>query len=321
MDEEWAKGVALLKNMKPNSRELQTEIGVAQALGLQFHSAWNVMRFYELRDELPYQSQSQQLADLETMRQIVQDEIACSKKLTLLAENDSRLGFHSEAEGYKYFPAKLAWRIDQLESLLTEDFPNVQQQMEQGKVLFAEFIGENPQGAIYRAKWQNDNSQIDWKVLSPEPCGESTFTEVENYGTTWQLTANNKNLYVKINCQSSEPADGDQVTVTVEPRRCWPAQKFIVDKNGKIFHENCSPMQDHRWNVETQNTPNGWEATLEIDWDIFRDSYVARRPIRINVSRVIPNAGTISWQTHEPLPPRLVFGAANSADYGWVIFE
>jgi hypothetical protein len=73
--------------------------------------------------------------------------------------------------------------------------------------------------------------------------------------------------------------------------------------------------------VETQNTPNGWEATLEIDWNIFRDSYVAQRPIRINISRAIPNAGTISWQMHEPLPPRLVFGAANSADYGWVIFE
>lgn len=321
MDEEWAKGVALLENVKPNSRELQTEIGVAQALGLQFHSAWNVMRFYELRDELPYLSQDQQLADLENMRQIVKDEIVCSKKLTLLAENDSRLGFHSEAEGYKYFPAKIAWRIDQLESLLAEDFPGVQEQIETGKVLFPEFTGVSPQGAIYRTKWQNDNTEIDWKVLSSEPCGESTFTEVENYGTTWQLTANNKNLYVKINCQSSDSADGDQVTLTVEPRRCWPAQKFIVDKNGKVFHENCSPMQDHRWNVKMQNTPNGWEATLEIDWDIFRDSYVARRPIRINVSRFIPNAGTTSWQMHEPLPPRLVFGDANSADYGWVIFE
>jgi hypothetical protein len=320
MDEEWAKGVVLLEKAKPESRELQTEIGVAQALGLQFHSVWNVMRFYELRDELPYKSQDQQLADLETMRQIVQDEISNSKQLSLLAENDSRLGFHSEAEGYKYFPAKLAWRVDQLETVLAEDFPSVRQQIETGKVLFPEFTGANPQGAVYHAKWQKENS-IDWKVLSSELCNESDSADLENYQTTWQLTADDKNLYVKVNCQTPQSADADQVVVTIEPRRCWPSQKFTVNKNGKVFHENRSPMTDDRWNVQTQSTPNGWEATLEIAWEIFRDSYVARRPIRINVSRSIPEEGTIAWQKHEPLPSRLVFGDDNSADYGWVIFE
>jgi len=319
MDEEWAKGVALLEKLKPQNRELQTEIGVAQALGLQFHSAWNVMRFYELRDELPYKSQGQQLADLETMQQIVQDEISNSRQLSLLAQNDSRLGFHSEAEGYKYFPAKLAWRVDQLETVLAEDFPKVQKQIEQAKVLFPEFTGANPQGAIYRAKWQQENSSIDWKVLSPEPCNESDSADLENYQTTWQLTADDKNLSIKVNCQT--PVNGDQVTVTIEPRRCWPSQKFMVNQNGKVFHENRSPMTDDRWNVKTQITPNGWEATLEIAWEIFRDSYVARRPIRINVSRSIPEVGTIAWQKHEPLPGRLVFGDDNPADYGWVIFE
>jgi len=327
MDEEWAKGVALLENLKSNyanNRELQkNEIGVAQALGLQFRSAWNVMRFYELRDELPYKSQDQQLADLETMRQIAQDEISNSKQLSLLAQNDSRLGFHSEAEGYKYFPAKLSWRVDQLETLLAEDFPEVQQQIESAKVLFPEFIGANPQGTIYRAQWQKDISPIDWKVLLAEQCeyySEGAAEKFAEYKTSWQLTANDKNLYINVNCQTPHITDADRVDVTIEPRRCWPSQRFSVNKNGKIFHENRSPMTDDRWNVKPQNTQNGWEIELEISWEIFRESYIAQRPIRINVSRAIPEVGTIAWREHQPLPGRLIFGSDNSADYGWVIF-
>lgn len=323
MDEEWAKGVALLEKLQPQNGELQKEIGVAQALGLQFHSAWNVMRFYELRDELPFVTQQQQLSDLETMRQIVEDEIAGSEQLSLLAQNDSRLGFHSEAEGYKYFPAKLAWRVDQLKTLLAQDFPEVQQQIKAGKVLFPEFTGADPQGAVYRAEWQKEIAPIDWKVLLEEPCeqySESDSGGFAPYKTNWQLTANEKKLYIKVNCRTPQLADTDQVEVTVEPRRCWPSQKFFVNKNGKVFHENRSPMTDDRWNATTQITPDGWSVELEISWEIFRESYIARRPIRINISRTIPEVGKIAWRKSEPLPGRLIFGGDNSADYAWIIF-
>jgi hypothetical protein len=328
MDVGWQKGVQLLEQIKSryqDQRERWTEIGVAQALGLQFHSAWNVMRFYALRDELPFVPQRQQRADLETMRQIVVEEIANSKKLAQLAQDDSRLGFHSEAEGYKYFPAKLAWRIDQLETLLAEDFPDIKRQIKAGKVLFSEFSGTEPQGAVYRAAWQKETQNPDWKVLLSEQCAHVTSENpvlLDRYKTAWQLAADDNNLYIKVDCQTPQPVEeDDRVVVTVEPRRCWPSQKFTVGVNGATSHENRSPMHDYRWRAKVHTTTTGWQAELTIPWVCFRESYQARRPIRLNVSRTIGAEGTLAWQPHRPLPGRLIFGDDNSADYGWSIFE
>lgn len=327
MAAEWQKGVDLLEEIKPQykeQRERWTEIGVAQALGLQFHSASNVMRFYALRDELSFVPQRQQSADLETMRQIVQEEIAASRKLAALAQEDSRLGFHSEAEGYKYFPAKLAWRIDQLETLLADDFPAVQQQIEAGEALFPEFFGENPQGVMYRARWNKEIQKPDWSASLIESCEHATAENpalLESYKTSWQLTADAENLYIKVNCQTPQSTDaGDQVVITVEPRRCWPSQKFTVNASGEASQENRSPSHDYRWSAGVHKTAVGWEAELTIPWECFRESYVAQRPIRVNVSRTVAEAGTLLWQPHQPLPGRLIFADDNSQDYGWVIF-
>ena len=56
------------------------------------------------------------------MESIVKEEINRSLRMVELCRFDSRLGFHSEAEGYKYFPEKLLWRIKQPENLLKDDF-------------------------------------------------------------------------------------------------------------------------------------------------------------------------------------------------------
>jgi hypothetical protein len=67
------------------------------------------------------------------MRNIVMAEINNSTAMLELCKSDSRLGFHSEAEGYKYFPAKLKWRIKLLKSLLEDDFPRIYERLATGK--------------------------------------------------------------------------------------------------------------------------------------------------------------------------------------------
>src|SRR5690606_37998127 len=128
MAEEWQRGVDLLIAIKDQyPADLQRAIGVDQAQGLQFRSAYKEMQIYALRDELPFESPQSQLAHIAKMRDIAREEIANTAELLPLAKDDSRLGFHSEAEGYKYFPEKLQWRIEQIKRTFAVDFPEVEQ--------------------------------------------------------------------------------------------------------------------------------------------------------------------------------------------------
>ena len=51
------------------------------------------------------------------MHKRIQKEITNSRRMIELCNADPRLGYHSEAEVFKFHPAKLQWRIDSLEKL------------------------------------------------------------------------------------------------------------------------------------------------------------------------------------------------------------
>ena len=126
MSEKWNEGVAIMRDLRKdfsgNSVRLK-DIALAEATGLQFTCGYDILHFYALREKLFKTSNDSKNGILDQIKVIVLKEIAISKRMIELCENDSRLGFHSEAEGYKYFPEKLKWRIDNLEKLLREDLP------------------------------------------------------------------------------------------------------------------------------------------------------------------------------------------------------
>jgi hypothetical protein len=132
----WNEGVKRfneLRDFLKDSEECLKDINLVEALGIQFKSACNILKFYALRDELIKKSSMQ---TLNNMREIVVEEIKHSERMIELCSADSRLGFHPEAEGYKYFPEKLAWRANQLKSLLENDFPQVQKRLKAGLKAF-----------------------------------------------------------------------------------------------------------------------------------------------------------------------------------------
>ena len=123
----FQKGISLLE--LPESNEFFT---LAHALGILFSSGYNILSFYRLRAALGKgEGNAKQI--LAKMRTLVLDEIENSKKMIVLCRQDSRLGYHSEAEGFKFFPEKLSDRIEWLKTLLSEEFPVVEQRMEEGK--------------------------------------------------------------------------------------------------------------------------------------------------------------------------------------------
>ena len=118
MADGWEKGLKLWQSCGSHP-----DIGVAEALSIQFRSASDILNFYLLREKLI--AGIRPAATLDAMEEIVRREIGNSERLIPLCKADSRLGFHSEAESHQYDPDRLHWRISQLKNLLLYDFPAI----------------------------------------------------------------------------------------------------------------------------------------------------------------------------------------------------
>ena len=109
---------ALASRWKDDPERIR-DIGVMKALECQFASGCNILRFYAARARALYESrvrrnQDVALASLREMDALVSSEEEVTATLLPLAREDSRLGFHSEAEAHQYHPAKLEWRLGEL---------------------------------------------------------------------------------------------------------------------------------------------------------------------------------------------------------------
>lgn len=131
----WDEGVALLLELRPRFRdhpERLRDIDLAEALGIQFRSGRNLFRFYYLRFLLMHGRRKDPDA-WDELRRLIEAETAHSKRMLELCAVDSRLGFHSETETYKVYPAKLEWRIRQLQTVLKRELPAVRQAFDAGQ--------------------------------------------------------------------------------------------------------------------------------------------------------------------------------------------
>ncbi len=129
MSEEWDKGVAILKSLEPSfreNRERMLDIGLTEAIGIQFASAHNMLSFYLMRSRLVRLCRRpMRCAQLAAMETIVRQEIRNSQRLDELCAADSRLGFHSEAERHQYSGTRLKWRVAVLNDLLGDGISRI----------------------------------------------------------------------------------------------------------------------------------------------------------------------------------------------------
>ncbi|MBQ2876554.1 MAG: hypothetical protein IJE25_06055 [Clostridia bacterium] len=142
MAEKWKAGVQILDTLPDLSYYIRAEqVSVCRAVGLLFESGNNILAFYELRHRLGIgEGDAREL--LSEMKKIVIREMDISRELSALCEGDPRLGYHPEAHGYKYFPEKLRWRIDELEKLLETEFCEVEKRIENGLAPLGFYVGE-----------------------------------------------------------------------------------------------------------------------------------------------------------------------------------
>ena len=160
----WHSGVEILRKLRPefkNAGECLKNIALAEALDIQFKSGYNILKFYALRNELLKAPAGHGFSTLSEMQEIILAETANSSAMIKLCEADSRLGFHPEAEGYKYFPEKLAWRIGLLKSLLKDDFAEIRERLAAGQTAFAEKTGKSYVCNSGKYEYTND---FAWKA-------------------------------------------------------------------------------------------------------------------------------------------------------------
>ena len=359
MADGWAQGMVLLHGLRPKysgAADRLRDIGVAEAVGLHLQCCYDILEFYYLRDELAYESDTQhQLELLDQLAKIVRQEHTISARLLELTLNDSRLGFEPGLESHIYFPEKLQWRMEQLEHLLTEEFSQIRERLQQSLPVFPEYTGQEPAGptcmcrliTVPAAAIGNPCGDV-WNSLEEHECGYSEHSGVEDLSlvdgrsTTWKACYDADALYITVTCcepnmsslcvVGSDQAmphylQNDCVEISIEPRRLWPCKKIVVNADGDRWHVTHETPKDYGFSAVTQKSKTSWSATLRIPWNWLSREGFLNRPIRLNISRIIParrdqlNHARLSWATpHGPLKGRLMLGSDNPQDLGWLLF-
>ena len=127
MKEAFTRGCDLLPFGKDDEHSL-----CASAIELLMSSGSNILKFYKLREELGMETCDPWEAVTE-MEAIVSEEINNSIRMIEICSIDPRIGYHSEAEGFKFFKEKLEARVKKLRALYTEDFVKIRARLRDGK--------------------------------------------------------------------------------------------------------------------------------------------------------------------------------------------
>lgn len=220
MSKKWHEGVLVLESA---SDEITEQISVAKAVDLLFDSTGNILKFYSLREKLGY-GEGNPAELLEIMEQIVLKEIENSRKMIPLCDADGRLGYHSEAVGYKFFPEKLRDRIAYLENLLKTEFEVVKKRVDSGLVALEYYCG-NKQEKHY-------NLAEDILSAAWEPIGEKA-----------RFRAALKGDKLTLELAADAPAE---FMICPEFRLMWPEVPIRVNKDGLCY---MLWVEDHYFSV------------------------------------------------------------------------
>jgi hypothetical protein len=320
MTTSWDKGMTIFNRLEKNymnEHERILDIGEARALGIQLRSAYNILHFYSLREKMFRMEGRERLEILKELANIISEEIELDKQLITLCEKDSRLGFHSEAEGYRYFPKKIQWRMQQLKDVLANDVPEVKKTILNDQLLFPEYTGKKPTGPQAYAVpsdvsfWSGHGLDRP-KALSWQSCDFGPGKATVRWAASYDVNA----LYILVldsaaSDQTSLISPISSVQIKVEPLRLFPCKRFI-------FNPGAEKLAD---DVQVVKLFNMLCVIMRIPRERIRLGDEGLHPIRIDVQVQKRKGGTSSWRPNNPTTSRLILGSDNPADLGWLVFR
>ena len=241
----WSEGCAELEEIAKdfqNDPVCADELSVARAIRLQFECAADIFRFYQMR-ALLFDGAKDAGPILDDMEQIVRKEIDNSKALAELCKKDPRLGYHSEAEVFKFHPAKLYWRADILENIVLKDFADCRKALAAGKT-FREFA----------------------ECTETEECRPGIW--YQNGKLKWKAQCTPETLNVEILCENSPDADEEYMKLYAMEEEGFTFP-FIVN-TGLARHSSERSDWTDCCRLEKQETADGWKVEAEIPRALFR---------------------------------------------------
>lgn len=242
MSEKWHSGTRLLEGLRKKlagNGERLKDIRVAEALDLQLQTAAAILQFYGLREKLL----SGDASVFGAMERIVREEKERSLRMVEFCREDSRLGFHSEAENYKYFPEKLLWRCRELDFLLEEEFPSVRERVKKSLPPL-----EKPSRKNY--------------------CCNSGKTE-SCRSFSWSATYEAGKLKVRID--SPENAD---YRIIVEPKPFYPPVEYAFSgKSGEVELPLSTERESVGFNIMQKQSGEGWAGWNPVTYRLVLGDY------------------------------------------------
>ena len=288
MERLWSKGEAELLPLRDSCRhdpERLKDIGLAEAVGLQIRSTVNMLEFYRLREELLYLHKDH----LDTMAELVRKEIANTRRMRELCLADSRLGYHSEAEGYLFFPEKLQARIALLEELLEKDFPA----FDLDAPWIDEFTGKTPTGLAAHCTRRG------------QPAERNPIAG----GIVWSACHDAESIHFLF-----EHTAGKHFTAELEPCRGWMPVRIEFGPGELVTHDRQHPaVPDITFDVKENS------VRMAIPKSLFAGFHRTGFPMRFNVHEL--GDAEASWAPGELFPLRLTHTDFNPAKAGWLILD
>lgn len=341
----WSEGLEHLRRAFLASAPTQArtfEWNVARAISIQFASAAEILTFYLYREELTEATGQPALEILKRMEAIVRREVRRRTDMIELCNAEPTLGFHSEAEGYKFTPILIRNGIGELKRRFQRERDQVASSARTNQPLFPHYTGSAARDILvferspsrpkpnYLAGFLTQNSGVPGRPLSGTPWSISSRRH-SMHAVWFDVALRGDALRINVNARASEaPIDTAdrwvaKIIVDIEPRRLHPRIQFSIDAHGNkttliddgYLMTSQLPFRTH-W---TSDAP-GWSAILAIP---RRSARLRRGPslFRFNLRVVSFNPTTNechehSWARRRPLPARQAWDDANPAtDYRW----
>ena len=290
MREKWNEGLSVLPENCP--KEMKNVIDAYFCLA---KSADNIMNFYKLRYELNASDNKE--AILDEMERLVRAEMVNSEEMAAICERDTRLGYHSEAESFKFFTLQLKKRIRSLENLISTEFKDVRKRIEDGEVPLDWDVGYSDK--VYVA---SDSLQTAKEERYPN--GEGFF----------KIATDEENAYFEF-CGEK----GSEFTLSLETEPMHPQLEIHFTEGKKTlpyhFYEG---LTDKRINEEFEK----YNVSYECDGEKEKHVVTIRKddvgwgkkwPVRF---KTVSNYGAWSPSVNEI--PRLGIGK-NPSEFGRII--
>lgn len=302
---EWRAGwaeIATLAGKYAGDRPRELDLGVAEAMTLQWNSAARTLRFYQLREQLARgEADGRRSAVVDELAELVDAERVDTARLADLADRDSRLGFHSEAEGHKYHPAGLRERRDQL-GTVAAGLDALRARLDEAE-LWPGWTGPLPSQERVTLGTSAENSTV-------QRIGEGT----------WSVWYEDGSVCLRADLPAAGAPDDDIISFFVEGRRLWPAVPFSVNRAGEAWAESRLLPPSQRWQTEITEDGTRWRAEVRIPTEILRAPGMATRyGFRLNVVHRGPETPARWIDRAAPLRSRLCFADSNPENLGWVV--